>query len=229
MDNKQYQLICNTLNLLQKADVLEHMVVIGSWCIPVYEQYFKGVPFQPGIRTRDIDLLIPTPLRLIQPVNLEELLTELGFIISYKGDGGYVRFVHPDLMLEFVVPERGRGHDKPYDLPALGINAQPLQFMDFLCVHLIKLTFGETEIAVPHPARFALLKLMVAGRRDKAVKKENDLRQATQVIQALIQSNEQKLLHDTFLSMPKKRRVNVRKTLAELPLANPWADVFVEE
>ena len=228
MENKQYQLICSVLDTLQHAGVLEHMVIIGSWCLPLYRQYFSTVPFHPGIRSRDIDLLIPMPLRLKSPVNLEGLLNKHGFIIGYKGEGGYIRFVHPDLILEFIVPERGRGADKPCDLPALRINAQPLRFMDFACANLVKLSFGGVKVLLPHPANFALLKLMVSGRREKSVKKENDLRQAIQVIQALVESKETKMLRETFLGMPKKWRQSVRHALGEAPLAEIWMDVFDE-
>ena len=45
---------------------------------------------------------------------------------------------HPELILEFLVPERGKGIDKPYPLPRLGINATTLRFLNFLSCNTIK-------------------------------------------------------------------------------------------
>jgi hypothetical protein len=99
-------------------------------------------------------------------------------------------------------------------LQALGVNAQPLRFMDFLCRDSLKLPFGDVEVVVPHPARFALLKLLISGRRQKPVKRENDLRQAEQVIKALVSAGKQTTLPETFATMPKKWQRDVRRALA---------------
>ena len=228
MENDQQRLVGRLFRTLEGAGVLDHVVLIGSWCLPAYKHYFAGVPFEPGIRTRDIDLLVPTPLQLKHPVDIEQVLGPLGFILRRGGEKGYMQFVHAELMLEFIVPERGRGSDKPYDLRALGINAQPLRFMDFLCQNVLRLPFGGLDVRVPHPARFALLKLIVSGRRQKPVKRENDLRQAGQVIRALVASGQQEKLRETFASMPKKWQGDVRRALATLPDNESWGRWIVE-
>ena len=124
-----------------------------------------------------------------------------------------------DLMLEFIVPERGRGSKKPFAIPDLGVNAQPLRFMDFLTDNVIWLKFDGLKVAVPHPVHFALLKVIVSSRRQKSVKKENDLRQAVEVMRALIASGEVKLLKHVFLSCPAKWQKMVLTTLSNEPLA----------
>lgn len=226
--NDQQRLVCRLFRSLEGAGVLNHVVLIGSWCLLAYKHYFTGVPFEPGIRTRDIDLLVPTPLRLTQPVDIEQVLGPLGFVLRRGGDKGYMQFVHAELMLEFIVPERGRGSEKPYDLRALGINAQPLRYMDFLCKDVLQLPFGGLDVSVPHPARFALLKLIVSGRRQKPVKRENDLRQAEQVIRALVVSGQQEKLREVFAAMPKKWQGDVRRALAALPEGETWEPVILE-
>ena len=226
--NDQQRLVYRLFRSLEGAGVLDHVVLIGSWCLLAYKHYFAGVPFEPGIRTRDIDLLVPTPLQLKRPVDIEQILGPLGFILRRGGEMGYMQFVHAELMLEFIVPERGRGSDKPFDLRALGINAQPLRFMDFLCADMLRLPFGGLDVRVPHPARFALLKLIVSGRRQKPVKRENDLRQAEQVIRALVVSGQQEKLREVFAAMPKKWQGDVRRALAALPEGETWGPVILE-
>ena len=100
--------------------------------------------------------------------------------------------------------------------------------MDFLCQDVLRLPFGGLEVSVPHPARFALLKLSVSGRRQKPVKRENDLRQAGQVIQALIASGQQERLRETFAAMPKKWQGDVHRALAALPDNETWGQWIVE-
>ena len=46
---------------------------------------------------------------------------------------GYTKYVHPELELEFLIAELGRGKgNKPYEIPKLHINAQGLRFLNLL-------------------------------------------------------------------------------------------------
>lgn len=81
---------------------------------------------------------------------------------------------HPNLIVEFLVPEKGRGLDKPYPLPQLGLNAQALRFINFLAQSIIHITIEDIPIMVPHPANFALHKLMILSRRKAKEKAEKD-------------------------------------------------------
>ena len=223
MPRNQFELCCEVLRRLEREGVLKHVVLIGSWCLLAYEDFFTDVRYRPGIRTRDIDLLIPIPPRFDHDVDLEAVLQDLDFVISRKGRDGYMQFVHEDLMLEFIVPRRGRGSDKPFPVPALGVNAQPLRFMDFLADNAIRLRIEDVGVTVPHPANFALLKLIVSARRMKPVKRENDQRQAIEVLRALLDSGNEKVLRKVFGKMPKTWQKTVRSLLGELPLAEELA------
>jgi len=214
------------LRRLEREGVLDHMVLIGSWCLLAYEEFFSGVRYRPGIRTRDIDFLIPIPPKFDHDVDLEAVLHDIDFVIGHKGRDGYMQFVHEDLMLEFIVPERGRSSDKPYPVPALGVNAQPLRFMDFLADNTMRLRFGGIGVTVPHPANFALLKLIVSARRSKAVKQENDQRQAIEVLRALLEFGNEKVLLKVFGGMPKSWQKSVRAVLTDLPLAEEVAAIL---
>jgi len=211
---------------LEREGVLKHVVLIGSWCLLAYEDFFGDVRYRPGIRTRDIDLLVPIPPRFDHDVDLEVVLRDLDFVLSRKGRAGYMQFVHEDLMLEFIVPERGRGSDAPFPIPALGVNAQPLRFMGFLAGNAIRLRFADVVVTVPHPANFALSKLIVSTRRKVAVKRENDRRQAVQVLRALLDSGNEKTLRKVFDGMPKPWQKTVRTQLGELPLAEESAAIL---
>lgn len=218
MQNTQYELCCEVLRRLKNEGILKHMVLIGSWCLLAYEQMFKSVRYKSGIRTRDMDLLIPTPQRFDHEVDMAALLEDLDFVVSHKGSAGYMQFVHEELMIEFIVPERGRGRDTPYPIPALGINAQPLRFMDFLADHTVRGRIGTCSVSVPHPACFALLKLMISLRRTKSMKKENDRRQAVAVLRALQASKRQYEVKATLQGMPKTWQKKIKAAIDREPL-----------
>ena len=134
MEKKQYEICIEVLKKLGQKKVLEYIILIGSWCIYFYKYYFENSDYNSFIRTRDIDFLVPIPFKLKEKVDVKETLEDLGFVIDFRGSKGYIRLIHPDLFVEFLVPERGRGLDKPYPLPQLGLNAQALRFLDFLAM-----------------------------------------------------------------------------------------------
>ncbi|MBI4712866.1 MAG: hypothetical protein HY762_06175 [Planctomycetes bacterium] len=117
MEKNQYNLCVEILKRLRHAGVLNDIIVIGSWCIPFYSEYFRGVKYISAIKTRDIDLLVPAPGKLKASADIPGLVKDLGFVIGYKGSKGYIKLEHPDLVIEFLVPEKGRGTDEPYALP----------------------------------------------------------------------------------------------------------------
>jgi hypothetical protein len=132
VEENQYDLCTEILHRLDREGILKKTILIGSWCLFFYKEYFKLAEFSPSIRTRDIDILIPIPVKFEQKVDVFELIKDLGFILDFRKPDGYMRFMHPELILEFIVPERGKARAEPFDLPELGINAQPLRFMELL-------------------------------------------------------------------------------------------------
>jgi hypothetical protein len=129
---KRYALFLEVLRRFQAAGLLKELILIGSWCQHFYRSYFAGLRYTPTIRTRDMDFLVPVPLRIKNKVDVEELLRNEGFVVTFSGGAGYMKLMHPELIVEFLVPEKGRGSDKPYPLPQLSMNAQPLRFLDYL-------------------------------------------------------------------------------------------------
>ena len=103
--------------------------------------------------------------------------------VSYEAASG--------LRVDFLTPNRGRETEQPQKLPALGIDAQPLRFLDFLIrdpEQAVLLHGAGVLVSVPAPQRYALHKLIVALRRREAdAKRRKDLSQAQALLDALIQ------------------------------------------
>ena len=164
---KRYALFLEVLRRFQAAGLLKELILIESWCQHFYRSYFAGLRYTPTIRTRDIDFLVPVPFRIKNKVDVEELLRDEGFVVTFSGGAGYMKLMHPDLIVEFLVPEKGKGSDRPYPLPQLSMNAQPLRFLDYLLQNTIRIEAEGLKIKVPHPAAFALHKLIISTRRTK--------------------------------------------------------------
>jgi len=124
---------------------LKHIVLAGSLCTLFYQDYFTRAVYAPALRTRDLDLVIPQPSAMATNEDVAELLKDLGFVVGFAGSQGYIRLEHPELIVEFLVPERGRPTDKPFALPQLGLNAQSLRFLDCLAQNTI--TTKAQEVA----------------------------------------------------------------------------------
>ena len=188
MEKSQYDLCVEVLRRLDKAGILKDIVLVGSWCTIFYKDFFAGKKYMTSLTTRDMDLLIPRPRAIKAKVDVAELLKDLGFVVGFTGSQGYIRLEHPQLIVEFLVPERGKGSDRPYSLPQLGLNAHALRFIEFLSQDIITSKIGSIKVTLPHPANFALHKLLVMGRRPKAEKQAKDKEAAIKILNALIDS-----------------------------------------
>lgn len=215
MEKSQYDTCSLVLLRLKDAGVLDHVVIVGSWCVLFYERYFNTPAFRATIRTRDLDIAIPRPPRFHGKVDLAAQLGKLGFVIDFMGQDGYVRFLHPDLIVEFLVPELGRTTSKPFDVPALGVNAQPLRFLSLLLDGSIRVPFQSVTVRVPHPANFALHKLLISGRRQKD-KMDRDRQQALMIIRALVATGEGDRLRAVFTGIPKGWQADISRTLKQI-------------
>jgi hypothetical protein len=211
---KKYALFLKVLKYFYNAGVLNEIILIGSWCMYFYKDYFSVKKFIPSIRTKDIDFLVPLPIKSKKKIDIAGLLKDEGFLVTFN-KRGYMRLEHPEIMIEFLVPERGRGTDKPYPLPHLGVNAQALRFLDFLVKNTIVIELEDLRIRVPHPAAFGLHKLIISKRRKTEEKSLKEMREALDVLNALIEQGESNKIKTTFDNMPIPWRKKVLNVLEE--------------
>lgn len=217
MEKTQRELCLEILRRFNKAGILKDMILIGSWSAYFYNEYFSGTDYldRAALKTRDIDFLIHDPAKIRHEVNVPDLLRDLGFVIVYKGSKGYIKLEHPDLLLEFLVLEKGRGFDSPFPLPKLGINAVALRFLSFLSSNTIKVRIEDFYLTLPHPANFALHKLIIFQRRIKQDKAEKDKSIAIEILKSLIDKGEVSIIKQIFNSIPQKWQKKVMKGLEE--------------
>jgi len=213
VEKKTYSLCLGVLKTFNKAGLLKHVILIGSWCIYFYKGYFNSPSYSTFIRTRDMDFLVPLPFTLKKNLAISKLIENLGFIKTFEGSKGYIKLEHPDLTVEFLVPERGHGIDKPHSIPQLGINAVALRFLDFLAANTIIINFDGIKIAMPHPAAYALHKFIIFKRRTKRDKHDRDIEGAIRVFHELVKNKEHIAIKRIFTKMHKKWQTTVIKNL----------------
>ncbi len=163
-----------------------------------------------------MDLLIPNPRNLKGKIDIAHQLKDLGFILGFTGSQGFIRLEHPELIVEFLVPQKGQPSRKPYSLPQLGLNAQALLYLDYLASNMITANVGPVYVNLPHPANFALHKLLIMDKRPNPEKREKDKDSAIRIMKALIHSRKGNDLKKSFQNMPQKWQSKVKKQLINI-------------
>jgi hypothetical protein len=191
-----------------------------------------GVRWESALRTQDIDLAASRVLHVIVPQTEADLpkaldALNMGFLpvpglspneaeTSFKVRGQALR-------VDLLTPASGARHDKPVFIPRLKAAAQPLEMLDYLLDASIPaplLNGGATLVNVPDPARFALHKLIVSGRRQvfEQVKAGKDRQQASEVISTLYDDRrgDLGLAVEELNKRPALWRTRLRRELAKL-------------
>lgn len=160
-----------------------------------------GVRWASGERTQDVDfahagkqlqIALPTNIEIDTHAAIESLQMGLLPIEASVGGAGatYLNPRDPEFQLDFLTPLH-RGGTEPFLHPQLGISLQPLKFMEYLLQDVqqavVLNTAGAVLVNVPHPARYALHKLIVAGERpaSRIAKSNKDVQQAAALLSIL--------------------------------------------
>jgi len=208
---RKTDLFLTTLESLQNSGALNQLIIVGSWCHYFYREYFNGAPEIPAVRTLDIDLLVPNPPRIKKEVNIPKVLKSLDFIALPHSMTGLITYEHPELKLEFLTPDLGRGKgSKPYDIPKLHINAQGLRYLNLLQAHTIRIKYKTLYVRVPEPVAYVFNKFLVFKKRKKKEKMEKDLQTAKEIGEFLLKNKKQKIkLRTIFATLPQKWQTTI--------------------
>jgi len=98
----------------------------------------------------------------------------------------------------------------------LGVNAQPLRFLELLARDTITAKVEDLSVRLPHPAHFALHKLLILQRRGKPEKMEKDKDAAVRILEALSDKGERDFVKKVFNSLPSGWQKRIRRALADV-------------
>ncbi|MEO7402999.1 MAG: GSU2403 family nucleotidyltransferase fold protein [Burkholderiales bacterium] len=178
-------------------------VLIGSHAYLAFGNML-GVRWGDSSRTQQVDfahagknlaIALPSNFEMNTDAAIRSLemgLLPIAALVSKTG-ATYLSPNEPDFRLDFLTTMH-RGKEKPFEHAQLGVTLQPLKFMEFSLedVQQAALFAGDRVMVVtvphpPHPARYALHKLIVYGERGGAVavKSNKDLAQAGSLLARL--------------------------------------------
>lgn len=178
-------------------------VLVGTHAFLAYGNSL-GVRWGDASRTQDVDfahagksLAIALPGNFTMNTDAAIKSLEMGLLpvssLTAKAGATYLSPKEPDFRLDFLTTLRRGGEEpEPYMHPHLGVMLQPLKFMEFSLVDVQQavLIAGDKAVvvSVPHPARYALHKLIVYGEHTGSfsVKSNKDLHQAGSLLARLL-------------------------------------------
>lgn len=175
-------------------------VLVGTHAFLSYGNLL-GVSWGEGSRTHDVDLAhagknvtvaLPATLQVDTHGAIESL--QLGLLpiggLSAVAGATYLNPKDPELRLDFLTTlHRGKG--KPFEHPQLHVALQPLKFMEYILENVGQAAVfreeGSVAVNIPHPARYALHKLLVYAERKGSFlqKAQKDLWQAAALLECL--------------------------------------------
>lgn len=172
-------------------------VLVGTHAFLAYGNLL-GVRWGDASRTQDVDfahagksvsIALPSNIEVDVHRAIESL--EMGFLpvsgLAGKAGATYLNPKEPDFRLDFLTP-RHRGGDAPIEHPRLHVTMQPLRFIEYSLENVVQVALFSTEVTgvvnVPHPARYALHKLLIYGERSGSFtqKANKDLAQAAALL-----------------------------------------------
>ena len=205
--------------------------VVGTQAFRLYEaELGMRLGFSDTAQTGDIDIASFERLSFalddsIEP-DIAATLLPLDFVPvpSLKGSAVW-RWKHSrsGMLVEFLTPSF-RPEEDIRPLPALGVSAQSLHFLNFLIARPIKaaaLYRSGVLVQIPRPEAYAIHKLIVADRRagPDRIKAHKDRLQAGALIRALAEDRPDDLraAHDDAMSRGPQWGRHIAASLKRLP------------
>ncbi len=192
-----------------------------------------GVRWESALRTQDIDVAATSVLQVAIPQTEADLpkaldALNMGFLpvpgLNPKEPETSFKVRGQTLRVDLLTPARSARSGKPVSIPRLRAAAQPLELLDYLLeapVAVPLLNGGATLVNVPDPARFALHKLLISGRRQvfEQAKAGKDRQQAGEIIAALYEDRrgDLGLAVEALNQRAAAWRIRLKRELAKLP------------
>ena len=221
------------LNAMAKIGVFRlGGTIVGTHAFRLYEgELGLRYSFDQSAQTDDLDIAQFERLSLALDdkvdASLPETFRSLDFAPVPSLDGAAVwkwKQTRSETLIEFLTPSF-RAEEDIRDLPALGVSAQSLHFLNYLIADPIKaavLYRSGVLVQIPRPERFAIHKLIVADRRrggPDALKSVKDRAQAAFLIGVLAEDRPEDLreAYEAAIGTGVKWRDRIAASLKRMP------------
>jgi hypothetical protein len=206
--------------------------LVGTQAFRCYEgELGVRIGFDQAAMTDDIDIASFERLSVVLQDRVDnplaEVFSELKFEAVPSLDQGKVwkwRQTERQTLIEFLTPSFDN-EEGIRDLPALGVSAQSLHFLNYLIAEPIQVPFlyrSGVLVQVPRPERYAIHKLIVADRRrggPDELKSRKDRAQAAFLIEILSEERAQDLAeaYEAALESGPSWRARIAASLDRMP------------
>lgn len=205
--------------------------VVGTYAFRLYEgELGVRYGFDAAAATDDVDIASFEKLSLalddVVSEPLQKVLSDFKFEAVPSNDPARTwrwKQSGRELLVEFLTPSF-EANEGLKALPALGVDAQSLHYLNYLIAEPIPaaITYRDGALVqIPRPERFAIHKLILADRRRgrDALKARKDLRQADVLMRVLVEDRPDDLLeaYETAREAGPAWRERLSRTLARAP------------
>ena len=173
MENEQFEIFHKILAKLNDSGSLNELILIGSWCLPIYSKIYSGNTEIQMLRTKDIDFLVKNPRNIYKPINIDSVLQEIGFEPTFDTSSILKKYDMNGFDLEFL-SARIRGNEKIIKIPQLSITAQVLDYMEIAVQYAMETEYIGIKLKIPELPAYVLHKAIVQTLRTNEAKKEKD-------------------------------------------------------
>lgn len=206
--------------------------LVGTQAFRLYEgELGVRIGFDQAAMTDDIDIASFERLSLVLGDRVDEALEDVFSQLKFdplpsleRGKVWRWRQTDRTTLVEFLTPSFD-DTEGIRDLPALGVSAQSLHFLNFLIAEPLQVPLlyrAGVLVQVPRPERYAIHKLIVADRRRDGpdmLKARKDRSQAAFLIEVLSEERPEDLAeaYETALGNGPAWRARLQATLDHLP------------
>ena len=202
MQDERSDVFLALLGVFAELNLLDDLILVGSWTHLFYREYLGDPESVPTIRTTDVDFLVTHPKKNRKKTDIPEAIKKLGFLEHHDFVQNTSKYVHDELDLEFLAERIGKGDVNVYDVKPLGIKAQTIRYLGMLQAHAIVVRYRGLLVRVPEPAAYALHKLLINHQRS-AKKKIKDMDSVRAIGEQLLKRDaERARLEAVFASVP---------------------------
>jgi len=195
--------VVRVLDLLAGAGVFRMGgVLVGTQAFRAYGNLLGARFTAAALRTQDVDIAQDPAIGIALtadsgPLDVAASLegSGLGFFpvpgLDPRQPSTSFKIRGRELRVDFLTPLAGPDRNDPVWLPAFRVSASPLRFLDYLIespAEAVVVGGSGVLVNLPDPARFALHKLWISGRRSvsEQTKAAKDLRQAGDLLDLLL-------------------------------------------
>ena len=169
-----------TLNILDGLNLLDHVILIGSWAEYLYEQCQLIDGFISTTKTLDIDFLVRNIRKPREKVALVDAFQDKGYELAFRHTG-VVTLIKDGFEVEFLAKQIGKP-EPVVESPNFG-KLETLGHMSIIDENTLTVVYQGVTVIIPHPAAFALHKMVI--NKDRKAKQEKDANAVKNLVYAL--------------------------------------------